>query len=126
MKRPFSKKLKPIRVFNIRRKQQTRLFKRKMLVLKYALAQEKVETKEMLAIYKKYTQGHASKREMKIANEQFFDLVKGLGLGIFAVLPFSPITIPIALKLGKIVGVDILPSAFKKNDTEQKLHDDTQ
>ncbi|MGS0729206.1 hypothetical protein ACVBKF_23605, partial [Shewanella sp. 0m-11] len=50
---------------------------------------------------------------------QFGDLLKGLGLGVFAVLPFAPITIPIVVKLGKIVGVDVLPSSFN-NMSERK------
>ena len=86
--------------------------KRQMLYIKKSLHQEKHETKEMLIIYKRYTQKNATKAEMKEANQQFVDLLKGLGLGVFALLPFSPITIPLILKLGKQVGVDILPSSF--------------
>lgn len=90
-------------------------FRGKMLSFKEALAQEKAETKEMLSIYRKYTQKKASKSEMKIAHTQFFDLLKGTGLGVFALLPFAPITIPVILKLGKMVGVDLLPTSFNRN-----------
>lgn len=83
-----------------------------MLYIKKSLEQEKHETKEMLVTYKRYTQKKATKEEMKEANKQFVDIVKGLGLGMFAILPFAPITIPLILKLGKRVGVDILPSSF--------------
>jgi len=86
-----------------------------MTELKAALAQEKVETKEMLSIYKKYSRRQAEPGEMELANKQLMDILKGLGLGVFAVLPFSPITIPILIKLGKMVGVDILPSSFNKD-----------
>jgi len=86
-----------------------------MTALKLALSQEKKETKEMLSIYKKYTKKQASPEEMTEANKQFIDILKGLGLGVFAVLPFAPITIPILMKLGKIVGVDILPSSFNRD-----------
>ncbi len=86
-----------------------------MLRVKLALAQEKRETKQMLTIYKKYTMRQASSDEMKMANEQFVDILKGLGLGVFALLPFAPITIPVVIKLGKLVGVDILPSSFSDN-----------
>jgi hypothetical protein len=89
-------------------------FKQKMLTFKEALAQEKDETIEMLAIYRKFTMKKASKTEMKMANSQFFDLLKGTGLGMFALLPFAPITIPVILKLGKMVGVELLPSSFNK------------
>jgi len=102
----------PIRVVSISRRRTAVKLKRQMLQLKTALAQEKTETKEMLVIYRKYTQRQASASEIKIANQQFLDLLKGLGLGVFAVLPFSPITIPIFIKLGRLVGVEILPSSF--------------
>lgn len=102
----------PIRVYRIKRLSTKLKAKRTMLKLKIALAQEKQETKEMLIIYKKYTQGQATKEEMKVANEQFVDVLKGLGLGVFAILPFAPITIPIIIKLGRLVGVEVMPSAF--------------
>jgi len=92
-----------------------------MLRLKLALAQEKQETKAMLISYKNYTQGNATKEEMKLANEQFVDVLKGIGLGVFAILPFAPITIPLIVKLGRLVGVEVMPSAFVKvNNKKQK------
>lgn len=114
----------PIRVIVIGRKRTFIKLRRQMTTLKIALSQEKVETKEMLSIYKKYTKRLANKDEMALANQQFRDILKGLGLGVFAVLPFSPITIPIIIKLGKSVGVDILPSAFNKEKTlkHQKIN----
>jgi hypothetical protein len=108
----------PIRVIVIGRKRTFIKLKRQMISLKIALSQEKVETKEMLSIYKKYTKRQANQDEMALANKQFMDILKGLGLGVFAVLPFSPITIPILIKLGKVVGVDILPSSFNKEKKE--------
>ncbi|WDE05615.1 hypothetical protein SG34_001335 [Thalassomonas viridans] len=102
----------PVRVLLISRKRNTVRLKRQMVRVKIALAQEKTETKEMLVIYRKYTQGNASEAEMKMANRQFLDLLKGLGLGVFVVLPFAPITIPVMIKVGKWVGVDIIPSSF--------------
>lgn len=95
-----------------------------MLALKVALSQEKVETREMLSIYNRYLQGESQPGEMKVANKQFVDIVKGLGIGVFAVLPFSPITIPLIVKLGKYVGVDILPSAFNGSPDNNKADQD--
>jgi hypothetical protein len=86
-----------------------------MVALKIALAQEKQETKEMLITYRRYTQGQTNKAELKRANEQFVDILKGLGLGVFALLPFAPLTIPLVVKLGQLVGVDVLPSSFSMN-----------
>ena len=105
----------PVRVVKISRQRSSVKLKRQMVRLKIALAQEKVETKEMLIIYRKYTQRQASAEEIKIANQQFLDVLKGLGLGVFAVLPFSPITIPVMIKVGRIVGVEILPSSFAES-----------
>lgn len=87
-----------------------------MLSFKQALAQEKEETLEMLTIYKKFTKRAANRTEMKIAHTQFFDLLKGCGLGVFALLPLAPITIPILLKLGKMIGVDLMPTSFNNKN----------
>ncbi|QYJ87598.1 hypothetical protein K0I73_07875 [Shewanella mesophila] len=111
----------PLRVIRISRRRFGLRLKRDMLVLKDALAQEKQETKDMLVTYKRYSRKQASKEELKLANMQLADLVKGLGLGVFAVLPFAPITIPVVVKLGKWVGVEVLPSSFN-NLSERKAH----
>lgn len=102
----------PIRVSRISKQRLKLRLKRDLLILKVALAQEKQETKEMLAIYRRYTLRQASKQELSEANQQFGDILKGLGLGVVAVLPFAPITLPLVVKLAKVVGVDILPSSF--------------
>ena len=111
----------PRRVLVISKKRQVYQLKRQLIMVKHALAQEKQETKEMLTIYKRYTLRRATPEEMRVANQQFIDVLKGLGLGVFAVLPFAPITIPIMIKVGKWVGVDILPSSF--NDSERQRKD---
>ena len=83
-----------------------------LLEIKRGLAQETQETKVMLNTYKQFTKGEASKLEMEVANKQFIDVIRGLGLGLLAVLPFSPITLPFVVKLGEKIGVNVLPSAF--------------
>jgi len=107
----------PVRVIVISRKRTIFRFKRQMLRVKIALSQEKAETKQMLGIYRRYTMRQATPEEMTIANQQFLDVLKGLGLGIFAVLPFAPITIPVMIKLGRLVGVEILPSSFSEDSS---------
>lgn len=109
---------RPIHTSRVVKRRQMQILRRSMVKVKVALSQEKAETKEMLHIYQQYIQGQAQPGQMKIANRQFLDILKGVGLGIFAVLPFSPITIPIIVKLGKTVGVDILPSAFSQSDED--------
>jgi len=120
----------PIRVVKIGKRRQQLRFKRAMVALKIALAQEKHETREMLSIYRRYTQGDVSKEELTKANSQFVDILKGLGLGVFAVLPFAPITIPLVVKLGRWVGVDVLPSSFNINkplkEIDQQIAKDEQ
>jgi len=111
----------PWRVVKISKKRQQLRFRRAMVALKIALAQERQETIEMLTIYRRYTQEQTSKEELKRANEQFVDILKGLGLGVFAVLPFAPITIPLVVKLGRMVGVDVLPSSFNINKPVKEL-----
>lgn len=112
----------PIRVTRITHKRSKLKLQRQMLGIKLALAQEKTETKEMLDTYKKYTMRQASNEEMTAANKQFVDLLKGLGIGVFAILPFAPITIPVVIKLGRWVGVEILPSSFSDMDNLKKIN----
>jgi len=83
--------------------------------LREGLSKESDETKEMLEIYYKWTNGKATDEDLHKANEQFADLIRAMGLGIFLILPAAPITIPFFVKLGKMVGVDLLPSAFRGN-----------
>lgn len=117
-----------MRVAKISKRRQQLRFKRSMVALKIALAQERKETKEMLSIYRRYTQGEVSKEDLTKANAQFVDILKGLGLGVFAVLPFAPITIPLVVKLGHWVGVEVLPSSFNINkplkEIDQKIAED--
>ncbi len=106
----------PIKITRQAKQARVSQFKQQMLLLKSAFAQEKTETKEMLQIYQKYTLRQANKEEIRIANKQFIDLLKGLGLGIFVILPFAPITIPVMIKLARKVGVELLPSSFTTQD----------
>ena len=54
----------PIRVLRISKRRNIVRLKRQMVKIKIALAQEKVETKAMLSIYKRYTKRDASAEEM--------------------------------------------------------------
>ncbi len=109
----------PLKLARVSHKRGKRRIRRDLLAVKKALAQEKEETREMLAIYRKFTHGEATDKEMEIANEQLVDLVKGLGIGVFAALPFAPITIPFIIRLGKRFNIDVLPSAFYEQDTDK-------
>lgn len=110
-------------------KRQNSTIKRKALVplkvglmaVKNGLAEESRETKVMLITYKRFTKGQASKLEMQEANKQFVDVIRGLGLGVLAVLPFAPITLPFVVKLGEKLGINVLPSAFTKDLQEENV-----
>jgi hypothetical protein len=97
--------------------------KRGLLSVKRGLAQESRETKSMLMTYQRFTKGQASKLEMEEANKQFIDVIRGLGLGVLAILPFSPITLPFVVKLGEKIGVNVLPSAFMLGLKEDEIID---
>ncbi len=90
--------------------------KNKLEKLRHALSKEREQTRQMMETYFKYTQGRASDEDMEKANKQFQDFLKTLGLGIFVILPGAPITIPLIVKLGQKLGVDVIPDSFKDND----------
>gem|GEM_PF-3561907 len=78
------------------------------------LAEERAETRQMLATYRRYVRGEASEAEMEVANEQFRELLKLTGLGALATLPFAPVTLPAMVKVGHHFGIEIIPRAFRE------------
>jgi hypothetical protein len=84
-----------------------------LLDLQKKLSTEAGETKTMFDTYVRYTQGQASEQEMAAANEQFKDVLRGLGMGTLAAMPGSVITLPMVFKLAKQFNVQIVPSAFR-------------
>ena len=79
-----------------------------------AIKNEKKETQELGLLLKKYAlqRGSLSRDEMKIVKAQFIDLLKIAGLSIPLIMPFSPVIIPLMMKLGQKVGIRILPTSF--------------
>ena len=79
-----------------------------------AIKNERKETKELGLLLKKYAaqSGNLTKDEMKIVKDQFFDLLKMAGLSIPLIMPFSPVIIPLIVKIGLKVGIRILPTSF--------------
>ncbi len=82
--------------------------------VKDELAKETKENKDMIDTYYLYIRGETTREEMDKANEQFGNLLKTIGMGTLVVIPFSPVTIPAFVKIGKALGVDILPKWLKK------------
>ncbi len=112
----------PLRVMRLQRRKSMMRIRFSMIRLKTALSQETEETKQMLRIYQHYVTGHVSKEELLFANQQLADVLRATGLGIFAILPFAPVTIPLIVKLGRKLGIEVMPSAFapKPNTVEAK------
>mgnify|MGYP000694633248 FL=1 len=79
-----------------------------------AIKNEKEETKELAQLLKKYVeqQGSLSSEETKKVKDQFSDILKMAGLSIPIIMPFSFVIIPLIIKLGQKVGVNILPTSF--------------
>jgi hypothetical protein len=85
-----------------------------------AMKLEARETREAYEILKKYArEGRVSEEEGEKFREQFLDILKILGIGIpFALVPGASILLPLALKLSRRHGVDLLPSSFRKKEKE--------
>jgi len=113
-------KKKPVRMMgsNIKEGFDIAGIKNWLLKLKQGLSTEAAETKTMFDTYVRYTQGQASEEEMAAANEQFKDLLRGLGMGTLAAMPGSVVTLPLVFKLAKKFNIELMPSAFK-NDVEE-------
>tara|TARA_B100000035_G_scaffold310947_1_gene319640 strand:- start:8278 stop:8607 length:330 start_codon:yes stop_codon:yes gene_type:complete len=83
--------------------------------IKTILANETKESNEMLKIYQKYVTNNEkiTEDELERANQQFSDLIKGLGLaGVFA-LPGGLLAIAFIVKIGEKLGIDIIPEKYK-------------
>ena len=79
-----------------------------------AIKNEQKETQELGLLLKKYAlqSGNLTRDEMRIVKDQFMDLLKITGLSIPLIMPFSPVIIPLMMKLGQKVGVRLLPTSF--------------
>ena len=79
-----------------------------------AIKNEQKETQELGLLLKKYAlqSGNLTRDEMRIVKDQFMDILRIAGLSIPLIMPFSPVIIPLMMKLGQKVGVRILPTSF--------------
>lgn len=84
-----------------------------LLKFKKALEVESIETRKMLNIYTKASFGEASQEEIKEANDQMQNLLKSVGLGALLIIPFSPVTIFLLMKLSQRFEIDLFPSWYK-------------
>ena len=88
---------------------------------------EAKETHEASKIIVKFLkEGKVSKEEEHELKTQIYDLFKIAGIGIpFMLIPGSALLMPFLIKLANKGGIDLLPSAFKKEeeDTLDNLED---
>tara|TARA_Y100001936_G_C15890119_1_gene567524 strand:- start:607 stop:900 length:294 start_codon:yes stop_codon:yes gene_type:complete len=87
--------------------------KKIIALLKEKLSEETESSRAMLRTYSRYIKGEATDDEIEKANKQLNELLKDLSLGLLAVIPFAPITIPMIAKVAKKYDIDILPNWFK-------------
>ena len=87
--------------------------KKIIALLKEKLSEETESSRAMLRTYSRYIKGEATDEEIENANKQLNELLKDLSLGLLAVIPFAPITIPMIAKVAKKYDIDILPNWFK-------------
>ena len=75
-------------------------------------------------VYKYLKTWDLSKDEEKELKLQFYDLLKVMGVGVpFVMIPGATILIPFLLKIADKLGVDIIPSSFKKESAD-KIQDE--
>ena len=79
---------------------------------------EAKETHEASKIVVKFLkEGKVSKEEEHELKTQIYDLFKIAGIGIpFMLIPGSTLLMPFLIKLANKKGIDLLPSAFKKEE----------
>jgi hypothetical protein len=81
--------------------------------LKEKLTEETESSRAMLKTYSDYIKGEATDEDLDKANNQLNEILKELSLGLMAVIPFAPITIPMIAKFAKKHNIDLLPEWFK-------------
>lgn len=90
--------------------------KRILLNLKKVLLEETAASRSMLKTYSDYLQGEAKEEEIEVANQHLNSLLKELSLGLMAIIPLAPVTIPLIAKFAKKHKIDLFPDWFKDPD----------
>ena len=82
------------------------------------LNEEAKETQQASKVLVKYLKnGEITKEEEKELRTQIYDLLKVMGIGVpFVMIPGSTLLIPFLLKVAEKHGVNLLPSAFSKEN----------
>ena len=99
--------------------------KNSLIKLKKSLSTETKETKEMALIYKAMLKGKASNSDIKKANEQFKDILKGVGLTTLALMPIpgGGLLMAALIKFAAKFNISLMPSAFYEGfDLEEAMN----
>ncbi|MBL6593974.1 MAG: hypothetical protein ISQ99_01055 [Flavobacteriales bacterium] len=82
------------------------------------LRKEARETKQASYLVVKFLkEGKLSKKEEKELKHQFYDVLKIMGVGIpFFMIPGATVLVPFLIKLSRKLGLDIIPTSFKKDE----------
>lgn len=101
------------------KKEEASLIFRKILI---GLKTETVETKQASRIAIKYiSKGVITKQEEIELRQQVYDILKTLGIAVpFALIPGASLLMPFLVKIAKKKGVNLLPSAFNKDEGAPK------
>ena len=83
-----------------------------------SLRKEARETKQASYLVVKFLkEGKLSKKEEKELKLQFYDVLKIMGVGIpFFMIPGATVLVPFLIKLSRKLGLDIIPTSFKKDE----------
>ena len=81
--------------------------------LKEKLTEETESAPEKLKTYTDNENGDATEDDLEKANKQLNEILKDLSLGLMALVPFAPLTIPMIAKFAKKHNIDLLPEWFK-------------
>ena len=87
--------------------------KKIVVFLKEKLTEETESSRSMLRTYSDFLKGEAAEEDLEMANKQLNEILKDLSLGLMAVIPLAPITIPMIAKFAKKHDIDLLPEWFK-------------
>ena len=89
--------------------------KKILTFLKEKLTEETEPSRAMLKTYSEYLKGEVTEEELEKANKQLNEILKDLSLGLMAIMPLAPITIPMIAKFAKKHNIDLLPEWFKES-----------
>ena len=87
--------------------------KKILTFLKEKLTEETEPSRAMLKTYSEYLKGEVTEEELEKANKQLNEILKDLSLGLMAIIPLAPITIPMIAKFAKKHNIDLFPEWFK-------------